>query len=58
MRMDSTDLTIHESEDEDVYDSVEKNIEITKHGKCEGESLQGSNYSPYSPSIINLKRKV
>lgn len=31
MRMDSTDLTIHESEDEDVYDSVEKNIEITKH---------------------------
>ena len=32
MRMDSTDLTIHESEDEDVYDSVEKNIEITKHG--------------------------
>lgn len=56
--MDSTDLTIHESEDEDVYDSVEKNIEITKHGKCEGESLQGSNYSPYSPSIINLKRKL
>ena len=24
----------------------------------EGESLQGSNYSPYSPNIINLKRKV
>ena len=35
MRMDSTDLTIHESEDEDVYDSVEKNIEITKHGNCQ-----------------------
>ena len=32
MAMDSTDLTIHESEDEDVYVSVEKNIEITKHG--------------------------
>lgn len=35
MRMDSTDLTIHESEDEDFYDSVEKNIEIPKHGNCQ-----------------------
>ena len=31
MPMDSTDLTIHESEDEVVYASVEK----TKHGNCQ-----------------------
>ena len=30
--MDSTDLTVHESEDEDVYVSVEKHLEISKHG--------------------------
>ena len=35
MLMDSTDLTIHESEDEVVYASVEKKIEITKHGNCQ-----------------------
>lgn len=33
--MDSTDLTVHESEDEVVYASVEKNMEMTKHGNCQ-----------------------
>lgn len=35
MPMESTDLTIHESEDEVIYASVEKNVEITKHGNCQ-----------------------
>ena len=49
MRMDSTDLTIRESEDEDVYASVEKNIEITKHGNCQQIPVSSFCFLLYCP---------
>lgn len=47
--MDSTDLTIHESEDEDFYDSVEKNIEITKHGNCQHSPVPSFSFFLHCP---------
>ena len=54
MRMDSTDLTIRESEDEDVYASVEKNIEITKHGNCEQIPVSSFCFLLYCPVFVLL----
>ena len=47
--MDSTDLTIHESEDEVVYASVEKKIEITKHGNCQHIPVSSFSFFLYCP---------
>ena len=49
MLMDSTDLTIHESEDEVVYASVEKKIEITKHGNCQHIPVSSFSFFLYCP---------